>query len=145
MSVEIILSRLQKVRSTGRDSWMACCPAHEDRGPSLAISLKDDGVILMHCFAQCSTDSVLQAIGLEFDDLFPERERGKSAEYSSHNPYRNRFPARDIIKIIEYEALIVSMGARAIAQGKTITEIDANRISEAASTIALCISAAGLE
>jgi len=48
---------------------MACCPAHEDKTPSLAISETDDRV-LIHCFAGCETDDVIATIGLSLADLF---------------------------------------------------------------------------
>lgn len=62
-----VLHRLDKVTNTG-DGWMACCPAHDDRNPSLSI--KTAGTkILLHCFAGCSVESIAQAIGLELKDL----------------------------------------------------------------------------
>lgn len=51
------------------DSWQACCPAHEDLNPSLSISPADDKVLL-HCFAECTTEAVVTALGLTMKDLF---------------------------------------------------------------------------
>ncbi|MBK6590648.1 MAG: DUF3987 domain-containing protein [Acidobacteria bacterium] len=48
---------------------MARCPAHDDKSPSLSITEKDDKV-LVHCFAGCTPDEILSAVGLEFRDLF---------------------------------------------------------------------------
>jgi putative DNA primase/helicase len=63
-----VLGRLENV--TGRcGKWMACCPAHEDKTPSLAISETDDRV-LIHCFAGCATEDVIATIGLSLADLF---------------------------------------------------------------------------
>lgn len=45
------------------------CPAHDDKNPSLSVSLKDNK-ILLHCFAGCSTESILDALGLTEADLF---------------------------------------------------------------------------
>lgn len=47
------LARLDGVRETARGSWVARCPAHEDRKPSLAIRELNDGTVLVHCFAGC--------------------------------------------------------------------------------------------
>ncbi len=44
----------------------ACCPAHNDRSPSLSIAEKN-GKLLWHCFAGCSQVEVkisLQKLGL---------------------------------------------------------------------------------
>lgn len=41
---------------------MACCPAHDDKTPSLRISESTDGRVLVHCFAGCSQKSVIDAL-----------------------------------------------------------------------------------
>jgi len=66
--VEVLLDRLDGVRPKGPDSWMARCPAHPDRNPSLSVSVKD-GRVLVHCFAGCHPDAVLAAVGLTWRDL----------------------------------------------------------------------------
>ena len=43
---------------------MACCPAHDDRTPSLGVSLGRQA-ILFHCFAGCDQQSVLAALARE--------------------------------------------------------------------------------
>jgi len=43
---------------------MACCPAHDDRTPSLGVSLGQKA-ILFHCFAGCDQQSVLAALARE--------------------------------------------------------------------------------
>ncbi|WP_239806578.1 DUF7146 domain-containing protein [Croceicoccus hydrothermalis] len=43
---------------------MACCPAHDDRTPSLGVSL-GRGAILLHCFAGCDQESVLAGLARE--------------------------------------------------------------------------------
>ena len=51
---------------------MACCPAHEDRTPSLGVTLGRQA-ILFHCFAGCDQHSVLAALarkGFEAPALF---------------------------------------------------------------------------
>ena len=39
--------------------WMARCPAHEDRKPSLSISSGRDGKVLVHCHAGCGQRDVI--------------------------------------------------------------------------------------
>jgi putative DNA primase/helicase len=39
--------------------WMACCPAHDDRTPSLSISDSDDGKVLVRCHAGCEQERVI--------------------------------------------------------------------------------------
>lgn len=79
------LSRLQKVRKVGSDSWVACCPAHEDKHPSMTVTEVDER-LLIHCFAGCGIDEIVGAVGMDLADLFPEkqgkRKRGKFDPYA---------------------------------------------------------------
>jgi len=71
MSAQSLIERLRKVRRNGEKRWMACCPAHEDRDPSLAVQETDDGLVLIKCFAGCGAADVMAAVGLSLTDLFP--------------------------------------------------------------------------
>lgn len=57
--------------------WMARCPAHDDRNPSLSIGEGDDGRTLLCCHAGCDTEAVLTAAGLTAADLFAEDRPAK--------------------------------------------------------------------
>jgi len=43
-------------------TWMALCPAHEDRTPSLALRDGRDGRVLVRCHAGCSQGAVIAAL-----------------------------------------------------------------------------------
>lgn len=77
--VERLLARLDKVKGK-YPKYMARCPAHEDNSPSLSIMAKDDGRILIKCFAGCGASDVMESIGLSLSDLFPE---GSVGEFSN--------------------------------------------------------------
>src|SRR5215210_2840914 len=51
--------------------FVAHCPAHEDRNPSLAIEEGCDRRVLIHCRAGCRTENVVAALGMTMADLFP--------------------------------------------------------------------------
>lgn len=70
-TVPAILDSLSGVRRIGRQ-WLARCPAHDDRQPSLAIAQGSDGRVLVWCFAGCSAEQVVEAMGLRLADLMPE-------------------------------------------------------------------------
>ena len=55
------LARALGAQRTG-STWMARCPAHEDREPSLAISDASDGKILVRCHAGCDQRSVISSL-----------------------------------------------------------------------------------
>ena len=82
-----VLSRLDKVKSVGADKWKACCPSHNDKHPSLAISETSDGVVLLKCWAGCTTKEIVSAMGLDLRDLFPgdkQPRRGPSKAAIEH-------------------------------------------------------------
>jgi hypothetical protein len=70
--IDAIISRLDKVKYLGTGRYMARCPAHDDRSPSLRVHEVSDGKILIKCFAGCPVDSIVEAIGLNLSDLFPD-------------------------------------------------------------------------
>jgi len=66
-----VLDRFQNVVGNN-GKWVALCPAHKDRSPSLAINETDDR-LLLHCFAGCETRHVAAAVGLDMSDLFHQK------------------------------------------------------------------------
>ena len=62
--IDNILSKLEKLKRTGNGKWLACCPAHEDKSPSLAIKLTDDDKILIHRFSACDVTEIVGVLGL---------------------------------------------------------------------------------
>jgi hypothetical protein len=68
MNAEEIACRLHARPS--RAGFIARCPAHEDRSPSLSVRDGQDGRTLIHCFAGCSVESVCDALRIKVSDLF---------------------------------------------------------------------------
>src|SRR5690606_33943940 len=65
------LDRFAEVKADGGGNYVVPCPAHNDSHPSLVLAIKDDGRLVLHCRAGCSTkDAVLPALGLQPRDLF---------------------------------------------------------------------------
>ena len=72
---ERVLSALRARGLSPRRSgtgWSCRCPSHEDRNPSLSIGVGDDYRALLICHAGCTTESVVEALGLKMRDLMPE-------------------------------------------------------------------------
>lgn len=65
--------------------YSCCCPAHEDKNPSLSVSEASDGRILLKCHAGCSADEICAALDVRVSDLFPEPkeeyQRERQEEY----------------------------------------------------------------
>jgi len=120
--VEELLDKLEKVRSTGKDKWKACCPVHGDRNPSMDIEDKD-GKVLVHCKA-CNANGleVVQALGLSPSVLFE-----KALE-------RGYIPKR-IIEEIELDRLVVRIAEEDKKRGKPLSYNDFNRLRVAKNRI----------
>jgi hypothetical protein len=74
VTAEVLLDRLERVRSTAR-GWTSLCPSHPDKSPSLSIRNGGDDRILLHCFAGCTAAEICTAIGVRLSDLFPNSAR----------------------------------------------------------------------
>jgi hypothetical protein len=72
-----LLNRLDGVRRSGA-AWIARCPAHEDRSPSLSVAEGNDGRVLVKCHAGCPVEAIVAAVGLELSDLFDAEKGGPS-------------------------------------------------------------------
>ncbi len=130
MSAHKLIERLDSPRQTARDSWIARCPAHADKRPSLAVRALDDGRTLIHCFAGCGTDAVLGAIGLTVSDLFPP----KPTEYSKRQPPKGPHPS-DALRCLSGESLLVLAAADLLAKGDALNAADSQRLALAARRI----------
>lgn len=64
MDLSSLLSRLQNVKKSG-NGWIARCPAHDDRVPSLSLFWGRDGRLHAHCHIGCKLSEILAATGLE--------------------------------------------------------------------------------
>lgn len=81
------LARALGGRRTG-SVWMARCPVHDDREPSLAIQDAKDGKLLVHCHAGCDQRQVVAT--LRSRGLWPNNKR-----FARHAP---RIVANDCSK-----------------------------------------------
>lgn len=63
---------LPKARKGSGEWWAACCPAHEDKSPSLGFTEHSNGDIGFVCRAGCDKESILGAMGLTWSDVFAE-------------------------------------------------------------------------
>ena len=60
MKAETIAKALGGRKAGG--GWMARCPAHDDREPSLSIRDADNGKVLVRCHAGCDQRDVIAAL-----------------------------------------------------------------------------------
>lgn len=79
MTPDQIAARLDRAKQLSDGRWIARCPAHQDRMPSLSMSERD-GTVLIKCHAGCDTGDILAAIGLRWADLFPDGDAWRASE-----------------------------------------------------------------
>lgn len=119
--IELFLSLLCGVKKSGA-GFMACCPAHDDRSPSLSVKEGDDGRVLLHCFAGCTFYEVIESLGLSPSDLFIHREGVSS---SGHNSIK--LPVGKLRPAIELERQILFFIHCDRLKGRAISSIDCER------------------
>jgi KaiC/GvpD/RAD55 family RecA-like ATPase len=72
-----VLSKLKDARRAGR-GYLACCPAHDDRSPSLNVTLNERGDVLLKCYSGCEFSDIVAALDMKQEQLFadydPERK-----------------------------------------------------------------------
>jgi hypothetical protein len=120
--IDDILSRLEKVKRTGPGNWLACCPAHADKHPSLTLREERDGRVLATCFAGCSFEEIANSTGLGWEPWFPP----KPIDYAP--PVRRPYPAGDVLEAMQFEFLVVATAACNMAQGVELTVEDKARL-----------------
>lgn len=122
MSAQDLIDRLDHCRSTGKNAWVARCPAHDDSSPSLSIREKDDGRVLIHCFAGCGAIAVLDALNLDYDSLFPPNDnyRAERRQYSR-----------------TVDELVLEIAKADRAAGKRLSQEDKEREAEAWARVTL--------
>lgn len=125
-----VLPHLHRVKRTGPGKWQACCPAHDDKSPSLALKECDDGRLLVHCFGGCAVEQVLGALGLTMLDLFPPRPDVPGA---GHAPQRRPWSAGDLIELAAFEAGVCVIVAADLLHGR---QADLDRLLVAAGRLA---------
>lgn len=69
--MERVLARLGKYQPK-HSYFIASCPSHEDKEPSLSIGYGRDGRVVMKCHAGCNTQDIIANLGLQMSDLFAE-------------------------------------------------------------------------
>ncbi|MBP9904871.1 MAG: DNA primase [Rhodoferax sp.] len=131
--IENALSRLEKVKRRQPGQWSACCPAHDDKGPSLSVRETPDGAVLIHCFAGCTTDEVVGAMGLELTDLFPPRDKHSGAP----KKIANLLTTGQALELLANETLLVAVALTNYLHGITLSPQDTERLRLAAGRIGL--------
>ncbi len=119
LTAEIIAAGLLKAKRVGPSKYIASCPAHDDRTPSLSIKESHTGKILVHCFAGCSQDEVISAL----------RNLGLWSKPSLVRlDYLHRLSVKEKVR---FEQLLLATATTQARDGWVHTEFDRARIRRA--------------
>jgi hypothetical protein len=122
-SVDGFLARLELVKQTGSRKWLARCPAHDDKHPSLGVAEADDGRVLVKCWSGCGAAEVIAAVGMSFSDLFP----GKPMAGDYLPRIKRPFSHRDILIALNFEMMLGAVALANLANGVEFSEADKAR------------------
>ncbi len=138
--IDKILPLLDRIKKTGPDRWIARCPAHDDRQPSLSIKEADDGKILLKCWTGCGASDVVNALGLSLADLFP----GDRHTVTNTGPVRRpSFDYRDAMTGVAHEILVSRLIIEAVNSGQEMDAESLDRLALAETRISDALSATG--
>ena len=134
-AIDHLLPRLDRVKQTAPDRWIARCPAHEDRSPSLSIREVQDRV-LVHCLAGCSYVDVCGALGIGSRQLFND------VKAAHLRPSKSKPPAADLLVMIDDDVHGVAILAADFLRDRALGEKQwdelaryARRINQAAALV----------
>jgi len=140
-----LIERLHAVRRTGEGRWIACCPAHEDRHPSLSIRELRDGRVLVHCFAGCDVHDVVRAVSLTLEDLMPASAPDGETSHRANLREGPLITAADALRVAQFESIVVATLASALARGEPLEDASRDRLWQACARISEAARLAGLE
>ena len=139
--IDAVLHRLEKVKRTAPDRWIALCPAHDDRRPSLSIREADDHRVLLKCWSGCGAAEIVSALGLSLADLFTGDQRSLSDHGTG--PMRRPFDYRDALQGIAHEATVARLIVEAVNRGEEMDAESLDRLALAEERIDDALRAAG--
>lgn len=132
MGIEILLSKLDGVKSKGRNRWMAKCCVHIDRTPSLSIK-DDNGTILIKCFGcGASGVDVANTLGIEITELFPPSEKFDASQPAQKRQF---YDSAQVLEGLAYEALVMHIIGNDMLKNGSIEPDERDRLAQASCRI----------
>ena len=107
-----IIANFEKLRRLGGNKWMARCPHHDDRNPSLSITRTEDRWLL-HCFAGCATEDILATVNLAWKDICPNQPELTAATMQK----------RKLLAVDEHDVAlnVLKIARNALARGEKLS------------------------
>ncbi len=136
--IEKLLPRLEQAKKTGADRWIAQCPAHDDKRPSLSVRELPDGTLLVKCWSGCGGADIVGAAGLRLHDLFPRSRENRRPLRPSE-----RWIPREALSGVAFEALVVAVAGEQLLAGTPLTRDALDRVAQAVGRLRAAASEVG--
>ncbi|WP_310383907.1 hypothetical protein [Roseateles sp.] len=112
----------------------ACLACNASNKTTLSIAEGQDGAVLVRCFKDgCDAQAIARSVGLELQDLFPER---LTAHHTPGPRRRGMLSAAEALGLLRFEAELIRIAAANLAAGVSLTEQDRARLGQCCSRIA---------
>lgn len=141
VSIDSLLARLEGVKRTGQNKWIAKSPTRNERTASLSIRLTDDGRVLLHDFGGDDAADILAALGLNWVQLIPPHLRRKNTHAK---PERQGFPCFDALRALSLDCIVIQIAANRLADGLPLADSDITHLQAASRRIDAALLAVGV-
>lgn len=122
-SVDIVAeisSRAKEFKRVGDGRYMFSCLLHQDNTPSAALTIKQDGTVLMHCFScGASGMDIVNALGIDPSSLFPQTDK---LRYEKQG--RSGFSAWQLLHALEPDLVRLLVISNMLQEIEAMTEED---------------------
>jgi hypothetical protein len=130
-----LIDRLDRVIETRPGHYVAGCPCCRSKTKrSLSVREFDDGRWSLHPLCGCETDSVLDALGLAWADLYPAVPSGSAAFAGGESP-SFRPSTGELIWVLDEEACVVADILAEFLKRRTLGEEQWQRLAKASTRI----------
>lgn len=115
-----ISSRAKKFKRVGEGRYMFSCFLHQDNNPSGALTVKQDGTVLLHCFS-CGANGldICNALGIDPSSLFPPTDNPRYEKQQRHG-----FSAWQLLHALQPDLVRLLVIATMLQETGSLTEDD---------------------
>lgn len=73
--IELFLSNVTNAKELKNGQWISDCPVKDHRNAKLGFKTLPNGKFVFNCFAGCEKHEIMEAMGLQFSDLYSEEDK----------------------------------------------------------------------
>jgi len=139
IGIDGLLARLDGVKKTGPNKWIAKSPTRNERTASLSIKQTDDGRVLLKDFGGSDAAEVIAALGVSWLQLIPPHLRRDKRAYTPAE--RQGHDAQAALNGIYGAAIVTRLCANKLADGLPFSDDDRHALRQSQHDIDLAYKA----